>query len=131
MRKIKDYDLGKRNPTQHSYTILFRQVASVRLFLRTEIEHYSGDSHHLDLHQKVTLRSRWHSQQQHSQPQQQQSESASSRVWQQMRGTSVKIEDGEIKNDTTNTQCPTGNWKQIQCTGSSVEEKPMLESIFE
>ena len=40
----------------------------------------------------------------------------------------MKIEDGEIKNDTTNTQCATGNWKQIQYTGSSVEEKPMLES---
>ena len=72
---------------------------------------------------QVTLRSWWHSQQQ-----QQQSESASSSVWQWTRGTSVKIEDGEIKNDTTDDQCSTSNWKQMQDTESSVEEKPKLEN---
>ena len=39
----------------------------------------------------------------------------------------MKIEDGEIKNDTTDDQCSTSNWKQMQDTESSVEEKPKLE----
>ena len=39
----------------------------------------------------------------------------------------MKIEDGEIKNDTTDDQCSTSNWKQMQDTESSVEEKSKLE----
>ena len=44
-----------------------------------------------------------------------------------MRGTFVKNGDGEIKDDTTDNQCSTSTWKQVQDTESSVEEKYQIE----
>ena len=39
----------------------------------------------------------------------------------------MKIEDGKIKNDTTENQCSTITWIQMQDTESSIEEKPKIK----
>ena len=59
---------------------------------------------------RVTLWSSWHSQQQHPQPLQQRSDSASSSVWKQMPGTSVQNEDRENRGNTTETQFSSDIW---------------------
>ena len=39
----------------------------------------------------------------------------------------MKIEDGKIKNDTTENQCSTITWIQMQDTESSIEEQPKIK----
>ena len=69
---------------------------------------------------RITLESRWHTQQ-HKLQEQQHSESASSCIWKQVRSTSVSDQEKQIKVETTDNQCSTGVWKQMRDTVSSVE----------
>ena len=71
---------------------------------------------------RLTLKSYWQVQQQHSQQQRQHSEIASRSVGELTRGTSVQDEDMGNKGDTTDNQCSSSIWKRMRDTAVSVEQ---------
>ena len=99
-------------------------------FSKKEIEHYSKDSQHLDLHQGYLSEADGNRSSSHSPPQPQQlsSESASTGTGKLVRSPSVMMEERENLVDVTDAQCPTGTWKLVRATEHSVQKQPEFEN---